>query len=45
VSPAREPSHAGSAMVYGDDPMAIISLTTAGAVTTDAKAPIEVVQA
>jgi hypothetical protein len=32
-------------MVYGDDPMAIILLTTAGAVTTGAEAPTEVVQA
>jgi hypothetical protein len=33
-------------MVYGDDPMATISLTTAAVVrTTGAKAPSEVVQA
>jgi hypothetical protein len=32
-------------MVYGDEPMATTSLTTAGAVTTGAKAPAEVVQA
>ena len=32
-------------MVYGDDPMATIGVTTAGAATTGAEAPIEVVEA